>query len=871
MQNKIKILYITFFFIFLSCVVSANDQFSFNVTEIEILENGNKIVASKRGLITSDNGITINADNFEYNRTSNILNASGNVVVEHSAKNYLIYTDEITFFKNDNIITSQNNTKIIDNEERIINSRNFLYNVNDNIFKASKNVKVIDVLNNYVIISDDITYFKNDENIISNGKTNSSINSRYELQSEDISYSFKTKIVSSKNKTSLKDKQTKTAYEITNFSLSLTEEILKGENITINTNYNLPYNDRYFIKSGIFDLKNQTFFTQNIDINLKKNTFNNEENDPRIKGISSSSQNGITTINKGIFTSCKKNENCTPWTIQADKIEYDKNKKIIKYDHALLKVYNTPIFYFPKFFHPGPTIKRQSGFLAPGLSNSNTLGSSLKIPYFWAPSKNKDFTFTPSIYSKNIYRFQNEYRQKNKDSSFIADLGFVDGYKSKNSKEKNSISHFFSKYNSNLKFENFKDSTLDISIEKVNNDTYLKIFDQSNLDKKLKPQNNDVLKSEIKFNLINEEYELQTGLISYENLQKNKADRYEFILPYYNFSTELNKNGKIGNLNFISIGDNILKDTNNLRSRIINNFDFKGFDIISNGGFQNNFNFYIRNLTASRKNDPEYKSNVNNDLMGIFEFQSSLPMAKVKESFVSFLKPKISLRTNPSSMKNNYLENRTINYNNIFDINRLGFDDTLESGSSLTMGIDFKKESLQDINKYFEFKLGTIIRDKNNNNIPLASGITKKRSNYFGNINNNFNENIDINYDFSINSDLDKLEYNSLGLGYKNDTFRTRFNFIEESGVIGSSNILENKTSLILNENNNLLFETRQNRKINLTEYYNLIYEYKNDCLVAGITYNKTYYEDRDLQPSENLMFKLTLIPITSIGQSIKN
>ena len=871
MQNKIKILYITFFFIFLSCVVSANDQFSFNVTEIEILENGNKIVASKRGLITSDNGITINADNFEYNRTSNILNASGNVVVEHSAKNYLIYTDEITFFKNDNIITSQNNTKIIDNEERIINSRNFLYNVNDNIFKASKNVKVIDVLNNYVIISDDITYFKNDENIISNGKTNSSINSRYELQSEDISYSFKTKIVSSKNKTSLKDKQTKTAYEITNFSLSLTEEILKGENITINTNYNLPYNDRYFIKSGIFDLKNQTFFTQNIDINLKKNIFNNEENDPRIKGISSSSQNGITTINKGIFTSCKKNENCTPWTIQADKIEYDKNKKIIKYDHALLKVYNTPIFYFPKFFHPGPTIKRQSGFLAPGLSNSNTLGSSLKIPYFWAPSKNKDFTFTPSIYSKNIYRFQNEYRQKNKDSSFIADLGFVDGYKSKNSKEKNSISHFFSKYNSNLKFENFKDSTLDISIEKVNNDTYLKIFDQSNLDKKLKPQNNDVLKSEIKFNLINDEYEVQTGLISYENLQKNKADRYEFILPYYNFSTELNKNGKIGNLNFISIGDNILKDTNNLRSRIINNFDFKGFDIISNGGFQNNFNFYIRNLTASRKNDPEYKSNVNNDLMGIFEFQSSLPMAKVKESFVSFLKPKISLRTNPSSMKNNYLENRTINYNNIFDINRLGLDDTLESGSSLTMGIDFKKESLQDINKYFEFKLGTIIRDKNNNNIPLASGITKKRSNYFGNINNNFNENIDINYDFSINSDLDKLEYNSLGLGYKNDTFRTRFNFIEESGVIGSSNILENKTSLILNENNNLLFETRQNRKINLTEYYNLIYEYKNDCLVAGITYNKTYYEDRDLQPSENLMFKLTLIPITSIGQSIKN
>ena len=39
----------------------------------------------------------------------------------------------------------------------------------------------------------------------------------------------------------------------------------------------------------------------------------------------------------------------------------------------------------------------------------------------------------------------------------------------------------------------------------------------------------------------------------------------------------------------------------------------------------------------------------------------------------------------------------------------------------------------------------------------------------------------------------------------------------------------------------------------------------------TGITYNKTYYEDRDLVPSEDLMFKLTLIPITTVGQSISN
>ena len=30
-----------------------------------------------------------------------------------------------------------------------------------------------------------------------------------------------------------------------------------------------------------------------------------------------------------------------------------------------LKIYDVPILYFPRFFHPDPTVKRQSGFLMP--------------------------------------------------------------------------------------------------------------------------------------------------------------------------------------------------------------------------------------------------------------------------------------------------------------------------------------------------------------------------------------------------------------------------------------------------------------------------------------------------------------------------
>ena len=128
-------------------------------------------------------------------------------------------------------------------------------------------------------------------------------------------------------------------------------------------------------------------------------------------------ENDITTINKGIFTSCKKDDNCPPWTISAKKITHDKNKKLLIYDDALLKVYNVPILYFPKFFHPDPTVKRQSGLLQPRLNNSNTLGSSINIPYYHVISDNKDFTIRPTIFDKDVKMFQNEYRQVNENSS----------------------------------------------------------------------------------------------------------------------------------------------------------------------------------------------------------------------------------------------------------------------------------------------------------------------------------------------------------------------------------------------------------------------------------------------------------------------
>ena len=222
-------------------------------------------------------------------------------------------------------------------------------------------------------------------------------------------------------------------------------------------------------------------------------------------------------------------------------------------------------------------------------------------------------------------------------------------------------------------------------------------------------------------------------------------------------------------------------------------------------------------------------------------------------------------------MKSYKNENRQINNDNIFNIDRLGLIDTLESGQNLTLGLEYKKEKIENINKYFEFKLGKVIRTKLNDNVPTNSTLDKKNSNYFGKITNNLNDNLGINYEFSVNHDLDEVQYNSIGATIQKNNFVTTFNYIEEDGVIGSTNLLENVTTFNFDNQNFITFKTRENREIDLTEYYDLIYEYKNDCLVAGIKYNKTYYKDRDLEPTEDFMFSIKLIPLTTFEQKLAN
>ena len=931
MKNKINIIILTLIIVNFFCSkVFSNDQFNFNVTELEITNNGNLVKGIKRGTILTDDGIKFDADEFVYDKSTNIFDASGNIIVVDETQNILIYSDNATYQKNKQKILTQGNSKIIDVTKNItIDAEKFDYDKLLNIFNANGKVKIHDQNKNIIIYSDNATYLKNKNKIFTKGNSkainiNDNItitannfdydqdlnilnaylnveikdpNQEFELNTEEITYlkneekiftkgittgllenkyNFDSKnlfldrnlmILSSKHKSNIID-NTSNYYELDEFKYNLNTELLKGKNVKIITNKNSENNlsDEYFFSDSFIDLKNQNFDSSKTKIKMHKDMFGIIENDPRIYGASSSKKDNITEINKAVFTSCKINDDCPPWSIKAKKITHDKQKKQLIYDDAILKVYNMPVLYFPKFFHPDPTVVRQSGFLQPQLNNSDILGTSTQIPYFHVISPTKDYTFTPAIFDSNIYMFQNEYRQETKDSTLVADFALTKGYKSKLYKKKNSISHLFARYFLDLDFEKFNKSDLNVKIEKVTNDTYLKLFDSNLIRSLIKPTDKSKMTSNISLNLDHSNYDFNVSFTAYEELSGKNSDRYQFVIPSYDFSKDLFVNPELGSIQFSSSGNNNLINTNNLKSRVYNNLSLNSNNKFFKNGIKNNYNFYVKNINTVAKNDTVYKSNLQSELVSIFETETSFPLIKYGDSVKEFLTPKLSFRINPSDMKKNS-GNRKIDTSNLFSLNRLGISDGFEPGQSLTLGLDYKLEK-NNSDKFLEFKTGTVIRDKFEDKISSASTIDKKFSNVFGSIHSNLGDLFEVKYDYSIDKDFKTLEYNSFNVNMTYKKFKTEFTFVEENGDIGDANTLYNKLSYKIDDQNYLTFSTRRNRKIGLTEYYDLLYEYSNDCLIAGLKYNKKYYKDRDVLPSEDLLFTITLFPLTTYEKS---
>ena len=93
MQNKIHIFFIIIFNVFIMSKTFRKQNLILMFRKLKY-DEGNRIIGNKRGTITTNDGIIINADEFEYDKNKNILQASGNISID-KINNYQISSNII--------------------------------------------------------------------------------------------------------------------------------------------------------------------------------------------------------------------------------------------------------------------------------------------------------------------------------------------------------------------------------------------------------------------------------------------------------------------------------------------------------------------------------------------------------------------------------------------------------------------------------------------------------------------------------------------------------------------------------------------------------------------------------------------------------
>ena len=777
-----------------------------------------------------------------------------------SAENLFIEAKKINLDKNKELSIFEEDVIITTAENNIIKSEYAEYNKKTGIIVLKKNIEAIDkkknkILSNYAI------YDENLKKLNSIGTTKIVTSENYIIDGSDIIFDDLNKFLISDDKTIITDQDGNKIF-LDNFEYLIDRYIFKSigkikviDNLENSYNFSQVYIDTQ--KKELLGTDNKTF------INTDSFKIDNR-NKPRIFSNTVKIEKDLTNFGKSSFTLCdyRKDDKCPPWSIQSKNMLHDNKKKTIYYKNVLIKIYDIPVFYSPRLSHPDPSVKRRSGFLVPTFEDTKNLGEGLTIPYFWAIDKDKDFTITNKLYVSENPLFLGEYRQVFENSNLTFDFGYTEGYEKTSAiKKSGQKNHFFSNFVKNFSnLANNSESTLSITSQNTSNDKYFKLY---NIDTELVNSGVDTLENTLNFTHTTDENFFGLNVSVYETLKSGYNDKYEYIYPEMIFNKNLLSSPSFGLIDL----DSSLKihnyDTNKTSKFFVNNFNWNSPNKSLISGIQTELLGKIKNINYESKNIPEFKDDTTNELFGGIGFLTKLDLYKKIENFSEhFLTPKVLLRYAPGEMKKEKSDSK-LNPTKAFNIDRLNNNNNFETGLSATIGFDYE---IRKENQKVDISIAQVINNKENKNMPTSMGLDEKISDLVGVSKYKVNENLSLDYNFALDQNYSDLNYNELGAEVNFNSLNFDLSYLQEKKHIGSKEYIASRIDYNFTKDTNLSYEFKRNLVTNSSEFYNLSYEYLNDCLRAGLVYRREFYNDSEIEPENSLMFKITLIPFGNIN-----
>ncbi|HET9159482.1 MAG TPA: LPS assembly protein LptD, partial [Caulobacteraceae bacterium] len=138
----------------------------------------------------------------------------------------------------------------------------------------------------------------------------------------------------------------------------------------------------------------------------------------------------LNELNRAIFTPCDicrqdGSAKEPTWSVSADQIVQDRDKKLVFYRNAVIRVKGVPIFWTPLFWHADPQADYVSGLLAPRFQQTRRRGFSYEQPYLWAISPYQDLVLSPQFNTEVAPFLNGEWRKRFYSGSIDARFGYT--------------------------------------------------------------------------------------------------------------------------------------------------------------------------------------------------------------------------------------------------------------------------------------------------------------------------------------------------------------------------------------------------------------------------------------------------------------
>ncbi len=574
----------------------------------------------------------------------------------------------------------------------------------------------------------------------------------------------------------------------------------------------------------------------------------------------------ITEMSRGVYSPCNlcaKDPTRPPlWQLKAVKIVHDKSAKTIEYRDAWLEVFGIPVAYTPYFSHPDPTVRRRSGLLAPSFGGSSDLGFVLRVPYYFNISPQQDATVTAIATTEGGDGAAGEYRHRFMKGTLNATGSLIGG-----DSEKDVRGHIDAKG----RFDIDDTWRLGFDANRATDDTYLRRYGFGS------PES---LNSRLFLEGFRKRNYFAINGYAFQGLRAQDDPGLEpLVLPQIDFNHvgEVDRFGGETSLdvNLLSLTRSDGTDTRRLSIRPAWQRPFIGpLGDLYKVAFALNGDFYYTD-DLDRLGKTQY-TGFSNRIVPQVMFDWRYPLIRPGSTFNHVIEPIVVAfyspnGGNPAEIPNEDSRELEFDDTNLFSPNKFSGIDRIESGPRISYGV--KWGVYGNGGGSTSFFVGQSYRPRTDDTFSIGSGLEEKFSDIVARVRISPADYLRLIYRTRFASDNFTPKRNEVSFSAGVPAFNVGAGYLfleptQGSEFPGREEITYSASSQ-LNRSWRVSFNGINDLALSETRVLGAQLTYENECIVVTTDARRTFYQDRDFKPDDQIVLRVVFKTLGEVHTGI--